>query len=148
MNIIIRAYDKDTHQLIDNIQKDNLNNPFPTLDGYTRDPRFEINLRSDLQDKNGNYIFESDILQIDENWKSSMNIQNIFVLVGFKNGCFMFGSSDNPEEMNMLLTQTAPHCVVIGNKYQNYNLIKPVEIRKKRKIKHRSKSKTKRIVSK
>jgi len=150
MQISLRAYDKDTTRLIENIQIDNPKNPYPTIEGYTRDPRFEINLGSDLLDKEGRRIFEGDIIEIDEDWKKRMGFQRFKTWVQFINGSFMFNSMIFGQKADTLLFQTAPHCKVIGEKYHNINLVelKRAKRRKKRKNESGIKSKAKGTVSK
>lgn len=62
-----------------------------------------------LKDKNGNEIYEGDII------KYSINNRNISV--NFNNGCFMCGE-------NELYFIVENNCEVIGNIYQNKELLK------------------------
>jgi uncharacterized phage protein (TIGR01671 family) len=89
---------------------------------------------SNMFDKNGNPIFEGDILELDEDWAKMIGARRNPVVVGFKDGMFMFGRhGGSPYDMDSVLWMSAAgemasgKCKVIGNIYENQDLIKPLE---------------------
>ena len=141
MELKARAYDKDSSSFISDIQIDNPSNPYPTIWGYIRDPRFEVNLCSNIPDKEGTLIHEGDIIEFDEKWSSMAGTNRKTVLVTFINGCFMVNSGYIAEEGDTLLFPNASHCRIVGDKYHNYDLVDSYIYAKHKRKKHKVKKK-------
>ena len=78
-----------------------------------------------LKDKNGKEIYEGDIIKINKDWKNSLDITRKCCLVMFYNGGFMFGRSKyNAEFMNTYLWIVSQYCEVVGNVFENPELLK------------------------
>lgn len=80
-----------------------------------------------LTDKNGKDIYENDILRIDKDFQNLIGGTTENVLVGFKDGCFMYArSSYDPYYLNTYLWMAAKqkYCEIIGNVHENKELLK------------------------
>lgn len=86
-----------------------------------------------LKDKNGKKIFEGDIIRLDDDYRKLISSANAKTeedlvrkdcLVGFKEGSFMFCRSKYfIDEFDSYLWLTEKHCEVIGNIYENKELV-------------------------
>lgn len=87
---------------------------------------------SGLKDKNGNKIFEGDIIKLEQNWKKMIGVcggdgsdvrENC--LVGLKHGSFMIGRKAHGEAalMDTYLWLVSEHGVVVGNIYENEDIL-------------------------
>lgn len=82
-----------------------------------------------LTDRNGKEIYEGDIIEV-----SKENIEHIGgsitkTVVGYKNGCYMAGRNniDNLNTYLWLLAGDVGNCEVIGNIYENPELLETKE---------------------
>ena len=87
---------------------------------------------SGLKDKDGNKIFEGDIIKLEQNWKKMIGVcggdgsdvrENC--LVGLKRGSFMIGRRAHGEAalMDTYLWLVSGHGVVVGNIYENEDIL-------------------------
>lgn len=75
-------------------------------------------------DKNKAEIYEGYIIRLDDDWAQAIGAGRKICLVGFERGSFMFGRSDvDPFAMNSYLWLSADKCEVIGNYFQNPELL-------------------------
>lgn len=87
-------------------------------------------------DRNGKEIFEGHIIELSENDRklfdactSDGSRVRKHCLVGYKEGCAMFGrhAQGDPDEMNSYLWLVKDKCEVVGNFYENEELLKRKE---------------------
>jgi len=78
---------------------------------------------SGMKDKNGAYIYESDILKLDEEFIKITGSDRRFVKVGFERGSFMYGRSFVYDYMDTYLWMAETYCAVVGNIYTNPELL-------------------------
>ncbi len=76
-----------------------------------------------LKDRNGNKIFESDIIRLDDLFYKSIEADRLMCLVGFKESAFMYGRNEDYTYMNSYLWMAQNYCTVVGNIYQNPELL-------------------------
>jgi hypothetical protein len=78
-------------------------------------------------DSKGEKIFHSDILKVDDNYVRIVDGERNIVLVGYRDGSFMYGRSAHYYHMNSYLWMPVQgkHVTVIGNIYENSELLGP-----------------------
>ncbi len=83
----------------------------------------ELQQYTGLKDRNGNEIFESDIIKLDDLFAKHICADRLICLVGFNEGSFMYGRDGNYNYMNSYLWMAENYCTVVGNTYQNPELL-------------------------
>lgn len=76
-----------------------------------------------LLDRDDNEIYDGDVIELDREWAKMIDATRIRCLVGFKDGCAMFGRSKDPRWLDSYLWMSAKRCKVVGSSYEKPELL-------------------------
>jgi len=95
--------------------------------GMVHSKHFDLMQYTGLKDKNGKEIYEGDILYVGSKILHDDMVRKE-VLVGFKDGAFMYGRGLDPTHMNTYIWTALglKETEIIGNIYENPEIIKGV----------------------
>ena len=129
--IKFRAWEKGTQDMV--YWKRLVMKPDVLIDIFDGDKQFELMQYTGLKDKNGKEMYEGDIVRFyfeatsfdggeyDTDYATEM-IDDVY----FEDGCFWVRLLNEPQHGSAYLYRHNKHCEVIGNIYENANLMEEV----------------------
>lgn len=82
-----------------------------------------LQLFTGLKEKNGVDIYDNDIIEVDKVWMDMTCDDRKLGIVKFRGGAFIFSPCESQGDMISFLWPVAKYCTVIGNTYENQELL-------------------------